>query len=69
MEAQDNYASYGGYKAEADAVIEAELKLGRVDWAKSLDELASKHEEFTRSRSAVVAKQKHGKTKVSLVYD
>ena len=49
--------------------MEAELKLGRLDWAKSLDELASKHGEITRSRSAVVAKQKHGKTKVSLVHD
>ena len=54
MEVQGNYASYSDYKAEADAVIEAELKLGRVDWAKSWDELASKHGEITRSRIAVV---------------
>ena len=69
MEIQGNYASYGDYKTEADAIIKSELEMGRLDWASSLSELTSRHGEITRSRIAVVAKQKQGKTKVRLVHD
>ena len=43
--------------------------MGLLDWATSLGELTSRHGEITRSRIAVVAKQKQGKTKVRLVHD
>ena len=56
MEVQGNYASFGDYTEEADAVIKSEFEMGRLDWATSLGELTSRHGEITRSRIAVVAK-------------
>ena len=51
-----NYASYHEFKEAADAVFQEELKLGRLEWAPMIGELAMNDGPIARSRIAGVAK-------------
>ena len=62
-----NYASYHEFQEAAAEVFREEFELGRLEWASSVEALATKCGPIAKSRIAVIAKEKSGKVKVRLV--